>query len=373
MSGASAAGAPRAAAGQPRDAAGEPHGAAPWSERRLREPGGAAVTVHELDGPAPGPTVVVLGAVHGDEPEGVLGAGRLTGPAGPRGLTRGRLRVVPVVNEPAFAAFARRDPADGGDLARTFPGDPDGGPSERLAALVRRELLAGADLLVDLHTAGRLHDMPPLAGYVDDGGESGRRGRAAAVAFGLPLVWRHTESGPGRTLTVMHERGLPAVYAECPGGATVDARWSAAYTDGVLRVLDLLGMLDGPAPAPAAPGRQRHVTGGGNLDVDVLRAARAGLWQRAQQAVPGEPVSAGQPLGELLDVRGRVLETVAAPRDGVLMLLRREAPAVVGDVVAGLADEEGAPPADGAASAREEQTGPRQGADRADVPDGAAA
>lgn len=326
-----------------RDTTREPRGAAAWTERRLAEPGGAAVTVHELDGPAPGPTVVVLGAVHGDEPEGVLGAGRLTGPAGPRGLTRGRLRVVPVVNEPAFAAFARRDPADGGDLARTFPGDPDGGPSERLAALVTRELLTGADLLVDLHTAGRLHDMPPLAGYVDDDGDSGRQGRAAAVAFGLPLVWRHTESGPGRTLTVMHERGVPAVYAECPGGATADARWSAAYSDGVLRVLDLLGMLDGPAPAaPPAASAQRHVTGGGNLDVDVLRAAHAGLWQRAEGAVPGAPVAAGQPLGALLDVRGRTLETIAAPRDGVLMLLRREAPAVAGDVVAGLADEEAA-------------------------------
>ena len=50
---------------------------------------------------------------------------------------RGRLRLVPVAHEAAHVASLRSSPIDGRNLARTFPGDPAGEPTERLAAALR--------------------------------------------------------------------------------------------------------------------------------------------------------------------------------------------------------------------------------------------
>ena len=94
-------------------------------------------TLIELVGSADGPTLSVVGGVHGDEFEGVAACLRLvdelTGV-----MFRGRLRVVPVAHEAAHIASVRSSPIDGRNLARTFPGDPAGEPTERLAdALLR--------------------------------------------------------------------------------------------------------------------------------------------------------------------------------------------------------------------------------------------
>ncbi len=84
-------------------------------------------------GRASGPPAAVTAGVHGDEYEGVAAVGDLTNALDPVTL-RGTLILVPVANPTAFAAGTRTNPEDGANLARSFPGDPDGTPTERLAA-----------------------------------------------------------------------------------------------------------------------------------------------------------------------------------------------------------------------------------------------
>src|SRR5437667_2148603 len=101
---------------------------------------------------------------------------------------RGRLTIVPVVNEPAFTRNARTA-EDGLDLARTCPGQPDGSITQRIAHALST-LIHQADHYIDLHTGGLALRMAPLAGYMllPD-----RRvlevQRRMASAFNLPLVW----------------------------------------------------------------------------------------------------------------------------------------------------------------------------------------
>src|SRR5262249_51279907 len=80
-------------------------------------------------GSRPGPTWVATANVHGDEYEGVraildtfesLDAGEMSGD----------LIAVPVVNGPAFWSGTRTSPLDGANLARVFPGDASGTPSQ---------------------------------------------------------------------------------------------------------------------------------------------------------------------------------------------------------------------------------------------------
>lgn len=277
--------------------------------------------------PRPGPHVVVLGGVHGDEIEGVVGAGRVARetPA----LSRGRLSVVPICHEVAFAADSRTSPTDGGNLARVFPGDPTGTATPQLADAITRHVLSDADLLIDLHTSGRTYDMPFLAGYrgYEPGADDSLASRAAHV-FGADFVWRHPQRAEGRTLSVVDQ----GIYVECPGAGPTDLSYVAAYFTGVMRVLGLLEMIDAP-PAPRATAPQL-VVGGGDMDRDMISVTTDGLFIRDVQA--GDPVTAGQRVGTVCDTGGVVLEEVFSPTDGYVMALKRRPPVTQDDLVANL-------------------------------------
>jgi predicted deacylase len=289
-----------------------------WTEVRLADPAGPAVTVYELDSGRDGPTVLVLGGVHGNEVGGIVGAGRLT--TRPLPLRAGRLRVVPVTHEAAFAANSRTGPADGGNLARCFPGDPAGSPTAQLAALIGQRLIRGSDVLIDLHTSSPATDMPFFAGGLDDGSDIATAGVELAVAFGAGLVWTHPTLGPGRTLTLARDLGIPAIYVESPGGGTLDQRLLDGYTTGVTNVLAHLKMLPPDSDTPSRPARWLH----GDGDTDSFTTAPvAGLFLPEVDLL--DVVVRGQRVGSVLDPRGQVLAIVEAPACGHVAALQRRA------------------------------------------------
>ena len=295
--------------------------------RRIEVGPAGGFDLHRVDSGVPGPRFVVLGGVHGDETEGALAAGRLA--ASPPVPLRGAIDIVPVCHEAAFAADSRTSPIDGGNLARVFPGDRDGTPTEQLAHHLFTEVLDGADFLVDLHTSGQLYDMPFLAGYRGTKPHEGSAGERAAIAFGADFVWRHPRRSEGRTVSVVEH----AIYCESPGGGATNPATVDAYIDGVLRVLVELGWTDsGPRPRTEP---QVRVTGGGNLDSDMVSVAHHGVF--LADVSRGDRVTAGQPLGRLIDVSGTVLEEVDASTDGHVMALKRRSPVVAGDLVVLLA------------------------------------
>lgn len=301
---------------------------AAWRERRLG--GGPGLDVLELDSGAPGPTVVVLGGVHGNEVGGIVAAGRLAGTALP--LRAGRLRVVPVTHEAAYEADSRTGPGDGLNLARVFPGRPDGSPTERLAHLVTEELLRTADVLVDLHTSSPETDMPLFAGCLDDGSDAASRAVRLAMAFGAPVVWTHGTLGPGRTLTTARRLGIPAIYVESPVGGVLDDRHLDAYVSGVRRVLADLSML----PDDGRPGATVPVWLHGDGDVDTFSQVTVEGMFHAEVALM-DRVDAGQQVGTVVDTRARVLERVHAAGAGHVVTLRRAAHVRPGTPVAGIA------------------------------------
>ncbi len=119
---------------------------------RLLLPGTPYETpVYELEADTPGPTVVVVGGVHGNEPAGAAAAERIRRWS----IDAGRLVVVPRANVPALDAGRRRDPLvprDDGDLNRCFPHEDRAEPVGRLAAALWELIVeAEPDWVVDLH------------------------------------------------------------------------------------------------------------------------------------------------------------------------------------------------------------------------------
>ncbi|MER7334209.1 MULTISPECIES: succinylglutamate desuccinylase/aspartoacylase family protein [unclassified Micromonospora] len=282
--------------------------------------------VIEIVGHAAGPTVAVLGGVHGDEPEGVLAARRIAGLLDPAEL-RGTVRISAPAHPAAWNAVTRTSPVDGLNLARVFPGNADGQPTERIAAFLTSRVIAGADLLVDLHSAGQGLDMPLLAGYHAGTGPICARSADAAAVFGAPFVWRHPRLSPGRSLAAAAAEGVPSIYVEGRGGGQVRRADLDCYVAGVLRVLHRLGMVPSAPPAPAPV----VVDGDGDTDGGIQAEARGYLVTAVEV---GDHVAAGALLGEVVDGNGAPVAPVRSPHAGVVMLLRRRAHVDPGDTLA---------------------------------------
>lgn len=297
--------------------------------RELAVGDGYSVTVAEF-GAGSGPTLAVLGGVHGDELEGIVASGIVA-----RGLARsdvrGRVRIVSVANPPARDARSRTSPVDGANLARCFPGSAAGTLTERIARTLTDEVIAGANLLVDLHSAGSHYEMPVFAGY-DASGPCGQLSGAAARAFGAPIVWRHDGVAPGRSLSAAAELGVPAVYVEGSGGAALRGSDIDIYVTGVRRLLSWLGIAGQPFSEPPEP----VVVDGGDGDVDASVACAAGGYCVTRVRL-GDAVAAGQLLAEIIDISGATLQQIVAPRPGRVLMLRRTAEVSAGDGVAMLA------------------------------------
>jgi len=257
-----------------------------------------------------GPVLAASAGVHGDEYEGIRAILDVVAELDP-GQMRGDLLAVPVVNVAAFECGARRSPLDGADLARVFPGSPDGAPSEVLAWEFDHQILAQADFYIDLHSGGLTWEMPTLVGY--DASDS--RARAAAFAFGAPVVWTHPDTPPGRTLSAALARSVPCLYAEARGGGRIDAADLSIYRRGLRNLMRHLGILAG-MPETGPPSIE--LCGKGDLE-DSLRATQPGFLR--PEVVLLEKVAEGRLLGVLWGLDGRPLEAYYAPRDGRVVMI----------------------------------------------------
>lgn len=275
---------------------------------------GLDLTLHLVQGAVSGPVLLVLAGVHGDEYEGVLAIQDAVRRIIP-GQMCGTLAAVPVTNLPAYQGRSRTTPADGLNLARVFPGKPDGSVTERIAYYIGEQLIRKADLLLDLHSSGTALTSPTLVGYYDQPGGIGARSGVAARSFGAPVVWTHPTIAPGRTLSMAADLSIPALYTEANGGMRVLPADLRTYTNGILNVMAHLGMIERKAPGPP-----RYFLGGdGNTD-DMPTFQTTGLFRPAVRVL--QAVKAGQRIGVVRALDGRVLEEIRAPRDGRIVFLR---------------------------------------------------
>jgi predicted deacylase len=277
-------------------------------------------------GARPGPTLVALGGVHGDEYEGIDAVRRVFEALDPSEMS-GNFLGAPVCNPPAFAAQTRTSPIDGMNLARVFPGRADGSVSERIAHVVTHQITRFADFLIDLHSSGSFMSMPLLAGYYHADNAAGRAARGAAEHFGLPVIWGHHGASEGRSLSEPHARGIPWLYTESPSGGWLHDDVARRYANGVRSVMRLLGILPGqPERAPV----EHDLSGEGNVDLSIAAPADGFL---SNQVKLLELVAEGDLLGMIRNLAGESIAEIHAPDSGRLMLRREAASVHIGDLL----------------------------------------
>lgn len=288
--------------------------------RRVRKvvglaPDGAPVAypLIVVAGTEPGPTAALVAGIHGDEYEGPRALWSVLDAVPPERL-RGRLVVVPVAHHAAFASATRTSPIDGANLARIFPGDPEGTITQRLAHDLFETVVRGADFLVDLNSGGVRLAFLPVAGWYEGGAIAPAlavQSCALATDLGLDHLWRL----PPRDGVLSYEAmkaGVPATGAEAGGrGGCLDSDWQA-YRDGVLRIFACRGMIDGPAAV--SPRYETY------LDGDFLLAPTGGFLEVL--APLGAAVTKGQPLARIRSTFGDAVAELGAATDGIVMAIR---------------------------------------------------
>jgi predicted deacylase len=279
---------------------------------------------------APGPTLLLTGGVHGDEYEGPVALTGLAQSLDPAGLV-GRVIIVPVCNPPAFAAASRTSPLEGGNLARCFPGSPDGSITQQIAEGINRLLLPRADLVVDVHSGGKtLEYLPCTLARIPADRALRQRVVTMMQAFSAPMALASLKSESRGTLVAAAlDLGIAAFATELGGGGALSPASIGVARQGIARVMAALGMMDA---APAAVARLMLVE-----PQSYARATHSGLFEPAFTL--GDRLEAGQKAGLLWDLNrpGLEPEPVLSPASGVVVCRRVPAQAAVGDVLFHLA------------------------------------
>lgn len=302
---------------------------------------GMRIAVAVARGTKPGPLVAFICGSHGTEYASIVAMQDLIKRLDPKTLA-GTVIVIPLVNVASFLTMTPHvNPVDHKGMNSGYPGDSTGTQTQRALAMLTREVIEPADVIVDLHGGDLDEDLRPYSYWF-------RGGRPAQDSAGLRLVLRFgldhiivTDVDPssptaGRSASgAALVRGKTVVVAEAGRSGMVTTADRTALVDGSLNVLGALKMIQRPT-APVA--RPVWLAGAGAR----VAAETAGFFY---QTVPRDTeVKAGQVVGYMTDDLGARIKDIAAPIGGLVTFIRGVPSAWVGATLVNVAPILLAPP-----------------------------
>lgn len=276
-------------------------------------------------GARPGPTMWLSAVIHGDELNGLEIIRQVLAAVPVRALS-GTLIAAPTVNVFGMLNESRYLP-DRRDLNRHFPGSPHGSLAARLADLFMTEVVARADVGIDLHTGSdHRFNLPQVRSILDD-----PRNLALAEAFAAPVTI-HSPLRDGSLRAACARRGLPVLIYEGGEADRFNETAITAGTSGVLRVLAHLEMVDPERVAVPPRTRRTRIV----RRTSWIRARRSGILRAGVRA--GQEVERGETLGVISDAAGGARAVVRAPFSGIVIGHTQHPLVHKGDALVHLAD-----------------------------------
>jgi len=270
------------------------------------------------------PVSVLSAGVHGDEgPWGALAIQKFLAAVESRDLI-GTVRVVLAANPVAEQQDAREASLDLVNLNAAFPGDPAGTYTARLASVVASNVLAGSDVVIDVHGGGSWN-VNCFVYEIDGSAALAEAFGASLIASALPT----TSSLAGYAQTL----GAQALWVEMGGKGSGEQERAAEVAFGIERALVSTGVL-AQRPVVGVPGAARRSMGKTRLE-----SSGAGFYVPVLRETDlGQLVGSGVVVGTLRDgVTGTVVEEYRTPYERSFVALLRPTVAVLdgpGQVVA---------------------------------------
>jgi hypothetical protein len=266
-----------------------------------------------------GPRVLLMAGIHGDEYEGQIALLDLARTLRPEDIA-GRLTILPAANFPAVRAGLRTSGIDGANLNRSFPGDPDGGPTAMIAHFIESDLMAEADWVIDVHSGGSSLMYVPavLTRFTDDAGRLSQA-KQALQAFGAPVGLIMVLNENRTAMSAAGREGAIGITTELGGGGTVTPATLGLARRGLRRVLHHVGVLPGDDPPPPEPTPTRIME---VRPEHYVYASDAGLFEPLVDL--GDRVEPGQPVARIhfYDTPWREPEPVSTAAGGIVLCKR---------------------------------------------------
>lgn len=258
--------------------------------------------VHVYRSTEPGPVMLVMAGVHGDEINSVEIVRRTIAGHMFKNLQRGSVIAIPLLNVYGFNNFSR-DVPDGKDVNRSFPGSARGSMASRVAHVFSKNILPHIDFGVDFHTGGNNNYNFPQIRYTK--GDEASRELAGAFAAPFTIASKPIAKSLRKTCLAA---GKPVLVYEGGENLRFDGFAIEKGLAGIQRLLKFKEML-AEAPPPDA---NTHIE-----NRSWMRATRPGMFRWSKQS--GQKVRLGEPLAVINDPYGQDEIPVVAAREGYII------------------------------------------------------
>lgn len=251
----------------------------------------------------PGPTMLVLAGVHGDEVNGVEVVRRSIDEGVYDNLQKGTAIVIPLLNIYGFLLFSREVP-DGKDVNRSFPGSFKGSLASRVARTLTKKILPMIDFGVDFHTGGANRYNYPQIRYT----KGDEKAFEMAKQYRAPLTMK--KAAINKTLRKEAKKmGIPILVYEGGEALRLDGFSMQKAITGLKSLMHEQGMLKDP---PFQDHDCLHVPRSG-----WVRASVAGLFEWTKSS--GQKVNKNEAIGYIRDPYGLHQAVVVSRKKGIIL------------------------------------------------------
>jgi len=259
------------------------------------------LNVHVYNSLREGPTMLVLGGVHGDEINGIEIVRRAIASRFFEDLAIGAVVAIPVLNIYGFNNFSR-EVVDGKDVNRSFPGSNQGSLASRVANTFTKKILPIIDFGVDFHTGGNSHYNYPQIRYTR--GDS--QAKKLAEAFD-PHVLYENKAIPRSLRKTALDKGKPILVYEGGENLRFDEFSIEKGLEGLNNLMIHQGLKKGKTVKTDTTFFNK---------AKWIRSPRAGIFRWIKTS--GDTVKKGEILGVINDPYGQDEIPIISKKDGYI-------------------------------------------------------
>jgi predicted deacylase len=266
----------------------------------------------------PGPVLLLLGGLHGDEINGIEIVRRLV-ENGYNIPEKGSVISIPIINIFGFLHSSRYVP-DGKDVNRSFPGNKNGSLASRVAYFLREEIIPQIDFGIDFHTGGDDRtNYPQIRCMMDD-----LENELLAKAFAAPFTL-HSKYRPNSLRRLAAKSFKKMLVYEGGESSRFDEFAIQQGVDGTLRLMNYLGLSSFKLEDPEYVNKVIKSS-------SWVRARVSGLFQ--SNIISGQKVLKNQIIGYITDPFGESRKKIKSPVTGYIIGLNYNPILHQGDAIA---------------------------------------
>ena len=273
------------------------------------------IPVGIVEGKHSGPTLGVIGGVHGTEFASHEGVARFWDSLEPSEIS-GNVLVVLMADVTAMLYHSLyTNPIDGKNLNRVWPGIQDGTLSEVIAYTITQEIVLKSDAVIDCH-GGEFDEAIDLFVFTHTVGDEvlDKKAIDLAMSLGMPFVEVTDARGPvlgtGTGSGEAMLSGRPSISLECGGRGESTERHVAATFYSLRNALIHMGIVQGqPIIWEGYPVKLDHGI--------LLKTTAGGLY--VPEVEVGSWVDKDAVFARILDFDNSVIEEICAPESGIVL------------------------------------------------------